>query len=149
LDVFSGGERLGVVAQLAEEFAGENDLDDPVLFCELDWSAVVRLAAPFIDATYRPVSRYPTVHRDIAVVVDQSREAGVLMDAIRRSAGELLLEVDLFDLYQGEHVDEGRKSLAFALRFGTSRTLTDEEVDERVDAVVRTLESEFDARLRS
>ncbi len=148
LEVTSGVTRLGLVARLADDVAGRFDLEEPVYFAELDWATVVALGAPHLDRTYRTVSRYPAVHRDIAVIVDRSREAGPLMRTIRRAGGELLQQVDLFDLYEGERIDPGRKSLAFALRFAADRTLTDDEVDDRVGAIVEALEQDHGAALR-
>jgi len=62
--------------------------------------------------------------------------------------GELLRHVGVFDLYEGERIPSGKKSVAFSLRFGADRTLTDEEVDARLEAIVRELERRFGAQLR-
>lgn len=148
LEVYAGGSRLGIVAELHPEVAGLYDLRDPVYFAEIDFSALVRVAAPHLKRTYRPVSRYPVVERDIAVVVDRAQQVGVMLKAIREAGSALLRDVQIFDLYEGERLGEGKKSVAFSMRFGSDRTLTDEEVDAEVDAVVKLLEREYGASLR-
>lgn len=148
LDVMSEDVRIGVIALLADEVAGSFDLDEPVYVAELDWGKAVSLGAPHVDRTYRPVSRHPTAERDIALIVDRSVAAGAMLETIRSAAGELLQGVELFDLYEGEHAGPRRKSLAFTLRFGADRTLTDDEVEGRVTAIVDALGREHDATLR-
>src|SRR5690606_39342242 len=92
-------------------------------FDEIDFSALVRVAAPHLKRTYRPVSRYPVVERDIAVVVDRAQQVGVMLKAIREAGSALLRDVQIFDLYEGERLGEGKKSVAFSMRFGSDRTL--------------------------
>ena len=74
---------------------------------------------------------YPAVHQDIAVAVDEDVEVGALVDSAREAAGELLRDVRVFDVYRGEQVGEGRKSVALHLSFQSEeRTLTDDEASE-------------------
>ena len=97
-----------------------------------------------------PVSRYPTMHRDLAVVVDEAVAAQAVLDEVRRAAGEALYKLELFDVYRGEGVDSGRKSLAFSLTLQvSSRTLTDVEVDSIVAGAVGALRQRFGAQLRT
>ena len=114
---------------------------------ELDWDAVMSLAET-APPTYRPISRFPVVERDLAVVVPASQAAGALADTIRRSGRPLLLDARVFDVYTGPTVPEGTKSVAFALRFGADKTLRDQEVDGRVRRIVKALEAEHGATLR-
>jgi phenylalanyl-tRNA synthetase beta chain len=98
--------------------------------------------SPIGEETYEDVISYPAVHQDIAVVVDEGVPAAEVLAAVSGGGGELLRTVDVFDLYRGDQVDEGRKSLALRLSFrAVDRTLTDEEVAERrvaiEDAVAR------------
>jgi phenylalanyl-tRNA synthetase beta chain len=126
----------------------EYDLREPVFFAELDWSTLVGLAAPYLERRYAPVSRFPVVDRDIAVVVPRRQPIGPMMNLIREAGRPLLRHVGVFDLYQGEHIDADKKSVAFSLRFGADRTLTDQEVDERVAAILNRLRQETGATLR-
>lgn len=148
LDVRSGSTFLGVIARLSEGAGDAFDLRQPVFFAELDWHTLVALAAPHVRRRYRPIGRHPVVERDVAVVVDEGQAIGPLLEAIREAAGELLHAVGVFDLYVGDRIGAGKKSVAFSLRFGADRTLRDEEVDARVRKVVRALADQFGAELR-
>lgn len=148
LALTSGDTPLGIVARLSDEMAAASDLKAPVFFAELDWSTLVGLATPHVERSYTLISRYPVVDRDIALIVNRDEAAGPMMATIREAGAPLLQGVDVFDLYEGEHIGEGKKSVAFALRFGADRTLTDQEVDERIAAILKQLEQQHDAVLR-
>ena len=98
---------------------------------------------------FRELSKFPSMRRDIAVVVDADVPVQALIDAAHDAAGKLLQEVQLFDVYQGEHLELGRKSVALGLTLQDfSRTLTDQEVEEVVSAVLDKLNTDFGATLR-
>jgi phenylalanyl-tRNA synthetase beta chain len=86
------------------------------------------------------VISYPAVHQDVAVVVDEGVSAERIRAAVQEGGGELLRSARIFDLYRGEQVGEGRKSLALRLEFrAADRTLTDAEVAERREAIKAAL----------
>jgi len=145
LDLSAGGVRLGSLGRLADAF----DLQATLFVAELDWDALARLATRDQPPTYAPISRFPTVERDLALVVSEAQGAGPLVQTIRQSGRPLLQDVRVFDVYRGEGVAEGSKSLAVALRFGADKTLRDEEVDGRVRRIVKALEAQHGATLRS
>jgi phenylalanyl-tRNA synthetase beta chain len=98
---------------------------------------------------YRPLSRYPSIRRDIAVVVDLEQPASQVLDCIRLCASEYLTNVELFDVYIGEGIDSGRKSLALGLTLqDLSRTLKDSEIEAELDHILGVLNSELGATLR-
>lgn len=122
---------------------------------DLDGAATVlfELSLEVLGEQRRPafteLSRFPAVRRDIAVVVDQAVPAQALLDSVRAVSGALLLDLQLFDAYQGEHLELSRKSIALGLTLQDfSRTLTDRDVDEVVTAVLRRLKMDFGATLR-
>ena len=97
-----------------------------------------------------PVPLHPASERDLALLAGAGVPAGAVEAAIRGSASDLLADLRLFDVYEGQSVGPGRRSLAFRLRFqAPDRTLTDAEVDEEVARVLRRLEGELDVRQRS
>ncbi len=101
------------------------------------------------ELLYVPVPRFPSSSRDIALVVSSETSAGMLGDVIRSAGGKLLKDVRLFDLYEGDNVEEGKKSLAFSLTYADpERTLTDEEVVKAHDKVLNALTTEAGALLR-
>lgn len=148
VDVTAGQTPLGTVARVHEDVTAEADLEHPVFVAEFNWTALVDQAAPQMRRAYEPVSRVPAVDRDLAVLVHRDQPVGPLQNTIREVGASLLRRVDVFDVYEGEGIDEDAKSVAFTLRFGADRTLTDEEVDARIDGIVEALEREHDATLR-
>ncbi|GIV61768.1 MAG: phenylalanine--tRNA ligase beta subunit [Rhodothermaceae bacterium] len=148
LEVASGGQRLGYVARLSDALTEAYDLDQPVFAAELHWREVVERAAPNLQRTYVEISRFPIVERDLAVLVDVDQPVGPLLDTLRHAGGPLLRHADVFDLYQGQGIPEGKKSVAFALRFGADRTLTDAEVDAAIATILKRLRQEHRAELR-
>jgi phenylalanyl-tRNA synthetase beta chain len=143
-----GGDPLGVVGEVEGDTAAGFDLEGAVFAAELRWEALVEVAAPREERRYAPPRRFPAVERDLAVVVAEQTPAEAVRRTIERAAGALLQSARLFDLYAGEGVDKGRKSLAFALRFQADRTLEDAEVDAEVERIVSSLKDEHDAELR-
>ncbi len=112
---------------------------------ELDVSAIREGTVP----SFTPISRFPAIRRDVAVVVDESVPAHAVGGAVRSAAGTLLTNLQLFDVYRGKGVDSGRKSLALGLTLqDQSRTLTDTEIEQVVEKVLIALNKEFGAILR-
>jgi phenylalanyl-tRNA synthetase beta chain len=146
LVVAAQGTELGWFGELHPLMARHWELDGPVAAFELDVDAIAGLAggpAPFTDLT-----SFPAVLEDIAVVVAEDVTAAEVERAVRAGGGELLADARVFDLYRGEQVGEGRKSIALRLEFrAADRTLTDAEVAERRRAIEAAL-AEVGGRLR-
>jgi phenylalanyl-tRNA synthetase beta chain len=141
------GRKLGWLGELHPLVAREWDVTGAVAAFELDVDALVELSGGR-PATYSDVTGFPAVRQDIAVVVADDVPAAEVVEAVRAGAGELLREAAVFDLYRGEQVGEGNKSLALRLEFrALDRTLTDEEVAERRAAIESAL-AELGGRLR-
>lgn len=140
------GISVGFVGQLHPALQKELDLKDTYVF---ELNATSLLEKETDQMVYQTLPRYPSITRDIALVVDQELPAGDLTTVIQAAGGVLLKEVNLFDLYEGEKMEEGKKSLAFSLKyFDPERTLTDEEVVTAHDRVLKSLEERFGAQLR-
>ena len=108
------------------------------------------LAVPHGDHPYRRISRYPSSDLDLAFEVDEGVPAAHVGAAIRGAAGELLVRLELFDVFRGAPVPEGRRSLAYRLRLqAPDRTLTDADIATVRDGVVATVEANLPARLRA
>ncbi len=105
-------------------------------------------AAP--EISYRPLPAFPAIDRDLALLVPNAMAADRVEAVAREAAGPLLEEVIVFDVYAGEGIEEGTRSIAYRLRFRSpERTLTDEEADEAVARVLKRLEEELDVRRRA
>ncbi len=136
---------IGWLGALHPRQARALDLDKAVYLFELEQSAFQGRALP----AFQPISRFPAIRRDLAVVVAESVTAESVRECIREAAGEALQSVQLFDVYRGKGVQEGCKSLAMGLIVQDySRTLTDEEVDAIQQDVIRALAEGLGAELR-
>lgn len=119
---------------------------DEVYVCELSLNALMRKVKPI---KYKEASKYPAISKDVAFVVDNATSASEIEKVIKKAGGRLLQNIDIFDVYTGENVEEGKKSIAFNLTFmDASRTLTDEEVMEIFNHIIETVESSLSAKLR-
>jgi phenylalanyl-tRNA synthetase beta chain len=124
------GEEVGWLGEIHPLVCRDWDLAAAAGF-EIDLAPLVA-ASPLGEETYEDVISFPAVHQDVAVVVDEVVPAAEVRAAVLEGGGELLRSAEVFDLYRGEQVGEGRKSLALRLTFRASdRTLTDAEVAER------------------
>ena len=137
--VLAGDAELGWIGELHPLVLREWELQAPVAAFELDVDALAALTEGAV-ATYHDVTSFPAVLQDIAVVVGDEVSAADVERAVRAGGGELLADVRVFDLYRGEQVGEGSKSLALRLEFrAPDRTLTDDEVAELRAAIEREL----------
>jgi len=139
------GVIIGWLGALHPEVQKALDIDQRVYVFELKQSAIENNSIP----AFSPLSRFPEVRRDLAILVDEDIPAGDILAVINETSSDLVKEVQLFDIYQGKGVEEGRKSVAFGLILQEfSRTLTDHEVDSEIDNIVSTLNQQFAATLR-
>ncbi|TKV28004.1 phenylalanine--tRNA ligase subunit beta [Arthrobacter sp. NamB2] len=138
------GEVLGYAGELHPKLIAAQDLPARTVALEINADLLFDAAADVIVA--RPLSTYTPATQDVALVVESGVVAGDVLDTLREGAGELLEDVSLFDVYTGEGIGEGRKSLAFALRFrAPDRTLTAEEASAARDAAVTLAADRFGA----
>ncbi|WP_129727780.1 phenylalanine--tRNA ligase subunit beta [Ectobacillus funiculus] len=140
------GEEIGYIGQVHPEMQKQLDVKETYVF-ELSLAAL--FGADVAEVSYESIPRFPSMTRDMALVVKADVLAGDVHRTIVEAGGELLKEVALFDLYQGEKMEAGKKSLAFSLRYyNPERTLTDEEVTEAHSRVLQAVEETFGAELR-
>lgn len=139
------GLAVGVMGSLHPSLMQTLDIGQKIFLFELDLDSISsgRLAK-FLE-----ISKFPEIRRDIAIIVDRTVPWQAIRDTIKEVAGELLMKVELFDLYQGKGIPEGRKSIAAALTLQhSSRTLVDREVADLVERVIVALKDRFTAELR-
>lgn len=137
---------IGFIGQVHPRLQQEFDLKDTYV-CDIDLDHV--MDAHIDEPNFAKIPRFPTVSRDIALVVDQDVPAGAIQATIEKSAGDLVKEVRVFDLYQGENLEAGKKSLAFNLLYlDPERTLTDEEVENSYQEILTAVKAGHQAELR-
>ncbi|MGE5617833.1 MAG: phenylalanine--tRNA ligase subunit beta [Sphingomonadaceae bacterium] len=142
------GRVVGYLGEVHPTVVERYDLQPRRVFAaELDFETLITLASP--ERTYHALPRFPAVSHDIAVVLDEAVPNAEVEAVIRQAGSPLLATVQLFDLYRGPSIPEGKKSLAYALAYRASdRTLTDQEVAEVEARIVEDLASRFGAYLR-
>jgi phenylalanyl-tRNA synthetase beta chain len=139
------GTAVGWLGELHPAWQQKYELPAPVLLFEIEANALQEVRLP----VYAPVSRFPAVRRDLAVVVDDGVPAGAMVEALRAALPGSVESVEAFDLYRGKGIENGRKSLAFrVLLQDTQKTLTDAEVDETMALALSILQQRFGGNLR-
>lgn len=143
-----GEEYLGVIGEIHPLVRENYRLPDtPVVMGELELDILVEHFSRLYEV--EPLPSQPPVLEDLAIVVDERVPASGIADVIRETAGELLADLQLFDVYQGDQVGEGKKSLAYNLVYQHPRkTLTDKEVAAIRERIIKNLDKEFSAYLR-
>ncbi|MDE7219443.1 MAG: phenylalanine--tRNA ligase subunit beta [Oscillospiraceae bacterium] len=145
--VYAGGKLLGVMGQIHPAVAANYDVDCELYCAELSFEALLEAQGPGVE--YSPLPRFPAVSRDIAVVCRDEVTVGALEACIRKAGGKLLRDIALFDIYKGQGVAEGSKSVAFSLTLRSDeRSITAAEADEEIQDVLTALEKELGATLR-
>ncbi len=136
---------IGWVGQLHPSLYKTMKLAQPIFVFELDLNSLLEMPLP----QAKPISRYPEVQRDLAFVLDRSVSAATLQAAVETAGVEILQHVEIFDLYQGEHLPSDKKSLALRLRFSSlEQTLEDEQVEAAIRAIVDSVARQTGATLR-
>ncbi len=145
--VAAAGQKLGVLGEVHPRTAALFDISSqPVIFFEVDLVKLLPLTEGVLR--YQPIPRYPEIARDLALVVDADIAASKVQGIIQ--SFPLVSQVTLFDVYSGDKVPQGKKSLAFSIRFQSlERTLTDEEVNRTQQKIIERLQQELGATLRS
>ncbi|MCF6465211.1 phenylalanine--tRNA ligase subunit beta [Clostridium sp. Cult2] len=147
-NILLDGENIGTLGEIHMDVLENYDIDTRVYVAQLNFDTIVREAN--LDRKYRPLPKYPAILRDIAVVVDSNILVGDLEKIIVENGEGLIEKVELFDVYEGKQILEGKKSVAFSITYRSyHRTLKDEEVNTIHQRIIENLENELDAKLRS
>lgn len=146
-DVFVGGKYIGSYGEVHPTVAERYNISGKCYVAELDVTALLDIECGVTK--YAPISKFPCVNRDLAVVVKDDHSVGELIGAIETVCGADLEEVKLFDIYKGAQIEAGHKSVAFSLKFrSVAKTLAEADVQTLMVAVMDKLQTDFGARLR-
>ncbi|HEY8363850.1 MAG TPA: phenylalanine--tRNA ligase subunit beta [Tissierellaceae bacterium] len=146
--VFANGVDLGVLGEVHIDVLENYDMKKRAYVAQIDFNELVKLAN--LERKYKPLPKYPSVVRDLAIVVKDDVLVGDMEKIISKHGKGLIEGIELFDVYKGAPIPEGMKSVAFSITFRSyDRTLRDEEINEILEAIIKDLESTFDAKLRS
>ncbi len=146
-DIYISDIKAGVIGQIDPKVADNYDLPRETLLGVLDLDILCRNAV--IERQYTKLPRYPSVNRDIAVVIDDEIEAGCVERMIRDTGGDMLEAVELFDVYKGKQLGDDKKSLAYSLTWrDKEKTLTDEDIAGPMEEILEKLTVSLGAELR-
>ncbi|MBQ7977315.1 MAG: phenylalanine--tRNA ligase subunit beta [Clostridia bacterium] len=145
-DIVLGNKKIGFVGKVHPKVTKNYEISADCFYFEIN----LGLLPPKKVKKVKPLPKYPSAHRDLAVVVDENVQVGGMIDVIKKTVGDILEEVELFDIYQGEQIEKGKKNIAFNLKFRKAdATLTQDEVNDAFNKILARLESTFQATLRS
>lgn len=146
-EIFYQGDKLGIMGEINFDVMDNYNMNQRVYIAEIDFEKIVGLAK--FDKLYDKIIKYPSIKRDIAVIVDKDLETAAIEEAIYSVGEGLIKDIKLFDIYTGAHVDEGSKSLAYSIIYQSAdRTLKDKEINLIQEKVLNVLEDKFGAKLR-
>jgi phenylalanyl-tRNA synthetase beta chain len=139
---------IGVIGEIDNTVLQQWDVENEVYVFEILLKSLFNsLPKKIIN---RSITKYPSIKRDLALVVDEHIRVGSLEQLIKKVGGNKLISVELFDFYQGKQIASGKKSVAFSLTFlSPKRTLTEEEVDPIINSILDHLKKKYSAMLRS
>ena len=144
--IFKGNNQIGYIGSLHPKLVDELDLKQDVHFFEIQ----VEKISLNRKVKFRNFSRFPLAQRDLSFILDQGIPSSEVKGIISSKAGRNLKEINLFDIYEGKGIPPGKKSLTFSLNWqAADRTLTDKEIDDIVEKIVKFLSKRFSAKLRA
>ncbi len=146
-DIIINDKNVGYFGQVSPEICEKLDIDKPIYVGEIFYD---ELALQFNEKiVFKAISKFPTVERDLAILVDNSVSCESIVKIIKESAGQFLDSVKLFDLYTGDRIAKDKKSMAFNLIFiSNERTLNVEEIEDAVKNILKNLREKLGAELR-
>lgn len=146
-EIQAGSEVIGWAGELKPYLCDLKGIHEGAAIALLDFEKLTELCEG--EWEYRPPSKFPTVERDLAILVQSDVKFSQILDIINGLPVDLVQDVDLFDLYQGENISEAKKSFAFHITYGSDKkTLTDEEVNEQHKKIEQALKEELGAEIR-
>lgn len=142
-----GGDEIGIMGEIHPKVQANYEIDARTYAAVIDEAQLLKNSAS--EKQYKPLPKFPSTARDIAVTCDDSIPVMELEKAMKNAAGKVIEKIELFDVYRGKQIDEGKKSVAFSLIMrAADRTLTDSEADSAVKKILKALEN-LGAVLRS
>ncbi len=139
------GKRIGLMGALHPRIQQQLGIKSSVFVAECDQAVFLNRPLP----KFKEISKYPSIRRDLAIVLDQAVLAGEVIETCQKTLGNLLIDINVFDVYSGKNIEAGKKSLALSLILQElNKTLVEEEINQAMAKVLKNLESQFRAKLR-
>jgi phenylalanyl-tRNA synthetase beta chain len=136
---------VGFIGALHPAIQKELEIKQPVFLMECDKSVFLTRRIP----SFKEISKYPSIKRDLALVVDQATFVSDILETCKKTLGALLIEANVFDIYTGKNIDPSKKSVALSFTLqDLNKTLVEEEITQAIKKTLNALEVKFDAKLR-
>ncbi len=142
------GESIGITGRITSQYLKKFDLTQPVFYAEWNWNKLLSVIHRH-DANCRDLPKYPEVRRDLALLVDQKIAFADIEQVAFQTEKKLIRKVSLFDVYEGENLEKGKKSYAISVILqDESHTLTDKEIDKTMERLIKAFSTQLNARIR-
>lgn len=147
-NIIINGESIGVIGEISPFVVNNFEIEKRVYISELNLDKMIKFINSNIQ--YKMISKYPTIERDIAFIINEDIESQQIIDVINENGGEYLVGVQLFDRYKGEQIEKGKVSLAYKILFQSQdSTLKDKDIKQAFKNIENGLKSTFNTELRS
>ena len=139
---------MGILGKINPTILENIEIDQDIFYAEIDLDLFNANMKGLKE--YKPISAFPSIEIDLAIVVDEKIRNKDIIEIIRKTGTDILRHISLFDIYRGKQVEQGKKSLAYSLSFrGENRTLKDREVEIITNRIIENLGKNFNASLRA
>lgn len=146
-DIIVNSTNIGHFGEVHPNVSQKFDIKDKLYIAELNYEAIYNLFN--YDYEFKEIPKYPSMERDIAIVVDDAITAEEILNLVRQVGGKLLVDSSIFDVYKGKGIENGKKSIAVKMQFNSlERTLVEDEVNTRLNKIVKRLKESLNAELR-
>ncbi|NLI89735.1 MAG: phenylalanine--tRNA ligase subunit beta [Epulopiscium sp.] len=146
-DIVQGNKRIGTFGEIHPDVSRNYNIKTRVYFAEIDIASLLEITK--LEEEFKPLPKYPSISRDIAILVKEDILAGDIAKIINQRGGKYLERYKLFDVYYGEQVEEGYKSMAYNITFRSpDKTLKEKEVTKTIKKIIHGLETNFEAEIR-
>lgn len=146
-DIVVNGENIGHFGEVHPNVLQNIEIKDKLYIAELNYEAIYRLFN--YDYEFKEIPKYPSMERDIAIIVDDAVTAEDILNVVRQVGGKLLVDSSIFDVYKGKGIEKGKKSIAVNMQFNSlERTLVEDEVNTRLNKIIKRLKDSLNAELR-
>lgn len=145
--IFSNNIEIGLLGEIHPDVRENYEIDERTYLAEIDIHKILEHKTE--EKTYKEIAKYPSVTRDISIVVDEDILAGDIIEEVEGMSIYNLEKIEMFDIYRGRNIEDGKKSLAYTMIFRSSdKTLLEEEVNTNYDKILERLKKTFNAKLR-
>lgn len=146
-DILANGEKVGEIGQISYDVCKNFSIKKNIFVCEIDIEKIRDKVS--LIKIYEPIIKYPAVKRDLAIIVDKDIDSSRIEKIFKNNSNNLLKNIELFDIYTGNQINKGKKSMAYKLTFQSKeKTLVDEDINSLIDNMLFDLKEQLGAYLR-